>query len=587
MEKAEVDIRQIFISIRRRILLVLVVILASTTLGAAHLYLATPLYSSTALVLFDPRDKNLLDPAANSNTSTQASARVDSEVEFIRSDAVLIETVKQTAVGVQLNGTAPPPGIGRRVLATLGFSDNSEQSAELALHETLAKLRRATTVKRLGATYIIAITASSDDAFLAAEIANSLAETYISAQVRHKVANLDSHRTILARHLGIARTSLLDADAERDRLVSGSDSELSDQVDQTNIGPELAARLYDTQHNADLARAQYQNLIQRLHDLSAQTDLQVADSHIISAAIVSQAPSSPNYSLTLTLSMLAGLMAGIALALLYEHLIGGFVTDEQMSSVLKLNDIIALPRAQSHTDADSVADLVMDDPNSPFSEAVRRLRATIAFATRAVPQTEDSGLVIMVCSTAHEEGKTTLALALARCFARSGTKTLLIDGDLRNPGVHQHLKIGPSLALADQLRQPFADTNFFSLTSSDPSTPLSVIIGAERSDVSATDLLGGRAFQHLIMKARSHFDVVIIDTAALGELADALYVAPLAQVALLVTKWATTPQHAVRKILQALRNAGHPSLIVMPVLTQQHERKVRPKLQIRRHRAPI
>lgn len=587
METAELGIRQIFLTIQRKSSLIIGVIFIAISIGASHLYLSKPLYSSTALVLFDPRDKNLLDPNFSSDTGNQASARVDSEVEFIRSDAVLLETMQQTPLAAELKATLPFIGIARTALATLGLINAVEKSAAQMQDDMLAKLRRETTIKRLGATYVIAITANSEDPHLAASIANGLAETYISAQLRHKVANLDSHRTVLARHLELARASLLSADAERARLLSVSLDSVSGQAAETTPNPEFAAKLYDVEHSADLARAQYQTLIRRLQDLSAQTDLQVADSHIISAGIVPLRPFSPDHGLILTLSLLAGLTAGITLALLYERLIGGFFTDEQMASALKLSDATALPRARSHTDADSVAELIVDEPNSPFTKAIRRLRATLTLSARAHFIAPNSGLVIMVCSAAHGEGKTTLAVALARCFARSGAKTLLIDGDLRNPGVHRHLKIGPSLALINQLTKPAPDADLFHLTAKDPLTSLRVILGTERENISATDLLSDDAFEHVIAKARSHFDLVIIDTPALGELADALYVAPLAQVALLVTKWATTPQHSVKKCLQALRTAGHPPLLVVPVLSQQNETRVRPWFQLRRYSAEI
>jgi succinoglycan biosynthesis transport protein ExoP len=592
MERAEIDIRQIFLTLKRHTLLIIGVISAACTIGAIHVYLATPLYTSTSLILFDPRDKNLLDPRSDYNAGTQASARVDSEVEFIRSDAVMLETLQQTPLSALHEITARGDGIGRRVLATLGFGDDKDASADEAVHSALSALRRATTVKRLGSTYIIAITAQSANPARAATIANNLAQTYIAAQVRHKVTNLDNHRTILARHLELARVGLRDADDQRDRLIKNNLTQNPDQTSdaeyqQAALTPELASQLDEIDHIAELTRAQYQNLTHRLQELTAQTDLQVADSDVISVAIAPLHPTSPNTALTLTLSGLAGLMAGIALALLYEHLIGGFATDEQIAHALNLKDATALPKARSRTDADSVAELVVDEPSSQFSEAMRRLRATIAFAIRPIPTLTDDGMVIMVCSATKAEGKTTLSVALARCFARSGVKTLLIDGDLRDPSVHHHLKIGPSLALVDQLARSVPETSFSSLISTDPLTPLSVITGADRDDISATDLLGGRFFELLIAKARSHFEVVIIDTSALGEFADALYVAPLAQVALLTTKWASTPQHAVVKTLQALRNAGQPSLLVIPVLTQQKERKKRPSLFLRRYGAEI
>ncbi|MBJ6986097.1 Wzz/FepE/Etk N-terminal domain-containing protein [Devosia sp. MC521] len=592
MERAEIDIRQILLSIQRQSPLALGVAFIFIAIAATHLFLTKPLYTATALVLFDPSDKNLLDPTSSSDAGGEASARIDSEVEFIRSDAVLLETIRRTPIGAMLADTPAPAGLAQRALATLGLVSHTKPSTAEALHSALTKMRRSTTVKRRGETFIIAITAHSASPERAATVANSLAETYIAAQLRHKISNLENHRAILARHIEDAKIDIANAAAERDRSFEMSQPLPAHQANQAAFHrpifrPDIVESQNELLRNADVATAQYHSLLERLRDLTAQTDLQVADSQIISAAIVPLYPSSPNYGLTLTLSAIAGLMAGIALALLYEHLIGGFMTDEQMASALKLDEASVLPRARSRTDADSVAELIVDDPSSAYSEAVRRLRASIGFAVSPSKSVTDGGLVIMVCSTTIGEGKTTLAVALARCFARSGASTLLIDGDLRDPGVHRNLKIGPSLALVDHLVRPITDTNFDTLVTTDPLSPLRVVVGAEREDISPTDLLGGRGFEHLITKARSHFDIVIIDTAAMGELADTLYVTPLVQVALLVSHWASTPQHTVKKTLRALRSAGNLSLLVIPVLAQQKERRPKPKLHFHRYGSEI
>ncbi|WP_169194999.1 Wzz/FepE/Etk N-terminal domain-containing protein [Devosia sp. MC1541] len=262
MERAEIDIRQILLSIQRQSLLALGVAFIFIAIAATHLFLTKPLYTATALVLFDPSDKNLLDPTSSSDAGGEASARIDSEVEFIRSDAVLLETIRRTPIGAMLADTPAPAGLAQRALATLGLVSHTKPSTAEALHSALTKMRRSTTVKRRGETFIIAITAHSASPERAATVANSLAETYIAAQLRHKISNLENHRAILARHLEDAKIDIADAAAERDRSFDMSHPLPAQQTDQAAfhrpmVGPGIVESQHELLRNADVATAQY------------------------------------------------------------------------------------------------------------------------------------------------------------------------------------------------------------------------------------------------------------------------------------------------------------------------------------------
>ncbi|WP_280177058.1 GNVR domain-containing protein, partial [Rhizobium sp. RU20A] len=195
----------------------------------------------------------------------------------------------------------------------------------------------------------------------------------------------------------------------------------------SNLPPEVLTEIFAIQQSSDITRRQYQTLLSRLQDVDAQIDLQLADSRVASQALVPPTPSSPNRPLIIAISGFLALMSGLGMAVVREHFTGGFVDEGQVEGVLRVPLASISPRYSGPDDPDalSIADGMVKAPLSMYAESVRRLRASIEHAR------SDAGRVIMVSSAIPGEGKSTLALALARMYALSGRKTLLIDCDLR------------------------------------------------------------------------------------------------------------------------------------------------------------
>jgi capsular exopolysaccharide synthesis family protein len=262
----------------------------------------------------------------------------------------------------------------------------------------------------------------------------------------------------------------------------------------------------------------------------------------------------------------AAIGLGIALAFLYENFIGGFTSEAQLGSVLKTRVASAVPRQRAGPDKESLANLMVSAPLSVFAESVRRLRATLQQTLRT--EHEDKGRVIMITSTAPNEGKTTLALSLARSYALSGNRTLLIDCDLRKPSLHRHLGLEPSHGLLEFLDGD-AMESLNTIITADTMTNATFIVGARRSNVPTDQLLTGQSFARLMRAARHTFDVVIIDTPPVGPVVDALYVAPVADAIVLVTRWASTSQLDAKQALATLSEAKGPATEIIAIINQQ------------------
>jgi Mrp family chromosome partitioning ATPase len=243
--------------------------------------------------------------------------------------------------------------------------------------------------------------------------------------------------------------------------------------------------------------------------------------------------------------------AGIA-----EWLRDSFSDEKDVAARLGLRQVTPVPvqKPRSLPDGETQltpADCMIAAPLSAYAEAVRRLRIVIDRSLdRQGPASQ--GAVVMVTSPLSGDGKTTLSLALARAYAQAGRSTLLIDCDLATPNLHNLVGREPSLGLADYLHGLAGPAAIRDIISIDEASGVRLAMGAPGGNRPTEHLLAGPAFSRLIAAARQHFDVIVLDTPAIGEIADGLHVAALADIAVLALRWGHTGRGPAAAAAQAL-----------------------------------
>ncbi|WP_094549307.1 CpsD/CapB family tyrosine-protein kinase [Petroclostridium xylanilyticum] len=166
------------------------------------------------------------------------------------------------------------------------------------------------------------------------------------------------------------------------------------------------------------------------------------------------------------------------------------------------------------------------NPKSPISEAYRVLRTNIQFSSVDKPLK-----VIVVTSAGPGEGKTTTMANLAITFAQSGSRTLLIDADLRKPKVHRTFYLSNQKGMTNVLAQhddykqhiqKSAAENLDVLTSG-PIPP------------NPSELLSSNSMKQFIEKVRQDYDIVLIDAPPVGTVTDAAILSTIVDGTMLVT----------------------------------------------------
>ena len=129
----------------------------------------------------------------------------------------------------------------------------------------------------------------------------------------------------------------------------------------------------------------------------------------------------------------------VALAYLLERLDDKIRTPEQTESVSGLSLLGVIPKVKSIEDE-------LADPRSGLAEAYRSLCTALQFTTdHGLPRT------LTITSAGPSEGKSLTSIAIAQHFAKIGRKVLLVDGDLRNPSLHQKLHRDNAVGLSNYL----------------------------------------------------------------------------------------------------------------------------------------
>jgi capsular exopolysaccharide synthesis family protein len=177
-------------------------------------------------------------------------------------------------------------------------------------------------------------------------------------------------------------------------------------------------------------------------------------------------------------------------------------------------------------------------PKSPMSEAFRALRTSILLS-----QADHPPQVILVTSALPREGKTTAAANLAVTLAQLGDRTLLIDADLRKPGVGRLLNMtdGKYAGLSSYLA---GASSLESVAVPHPVIPNLVAIPTGPLPPNPADLLSSHKLTEALRELRGQYKFIVIDSPPIMAATDAVILSVQADGVLLVVRSGETPKEA-------------------------------------------
>jgi capsular exopolysaccharide synthesis family protein len=392
-------------------------------------------------------------------------------------------TLSDAALQVDRNAGDPEREAATNVLIAESEEVASAVRRRLGGSTSVSGLLDAISVEAEENANVLRITASSGSPATAARIANAFADQYIDFKARSDVQDIRAAEDDLRAQLD----ALPRRAPERDTL---------------------------------------EDSLQRLASLRA---VATGDADVIGRASPPAVPAGLALAPTLVLGLIVGLAIGLAIVFLRESMDTRLNHLEEFEAEYRLPALAGIPNTVARRDAQDL-------------EPYRIVRSALDFA-RVSRQLD----VLMVTSAIPGEGKTTVAVNLARAVALTGRPVALVELDLRRPTFAHHLDIDPrggvtaalmhEATVGDLLQAPVAEL------------PNLAVLPAGKLPPNPSELLGSPAMEELLRQVAADAAMVILDAPPLLPVADAQVLLNLGVVdsSLLVARARVTMRDEVRR----------------------------------------
>jgi len=440
----------------------------------------------------------------------------------------------------------------------------AEQITELTAQIATAEGARADAQSRLSQASRAHQNPDANDslpAVLSSPLIQSLRQT--EAEMERQEAEMAANFT--ARHRGLVdlRTQLADVRrklrAEVGRIVEGLRNEaraadvryralngrLEALKQQYGSANEQSVELRELERRAEADRTLLESLLKRARETDTQLGTQTPDARLVSEASLPGSPSWPPGKLILAVAGLGGLLLGVLLALLLERLDRTFRTREDVEAATGLSTLALVPKVSVRRGATRD---IFQEAGSPFGEAVRRLHTRLELGGSG----PDPLRTVMFTSAVPDEGKSRIAVAMARLAAYSGRRVVILDCDWRRPVLHRMFRQPMAPGLVDLLTGQ-ADPE--RVVHRDEVSGLHAIfagaVGRIQDDAACL-----RNLPALLRTLARHYDLVVVDTPPILVGTEAAQLAPLVQNVVFVVQWGKTPREVVLGGLRQIVEVG-------------------------------
>jgi polysaccharide biosynthesis transport protein len=378
--------------------------------------------------------------------------------------------------------------------------------------------------------------------------------------MRNRLRELRASTFEELRRIAAARKSDYAVAKQREAEI---ENQLNQTITQSQKANSAQGTLRELESKAGTYHSLYENFLQRYTGGLQQDSYPAAEARMVSLASPLTTQVKPKPIKIFALSLLGGIGLGVGVGLLRDLMDRVFRTRTQVQSLLQIPCIAMVPllktsrskRRQISTKASEARTLtrdasvlwsVVDSPLSLFAESIRSIKLATHYYGAGPNK------VIGLTSALPNEGKSTIAAAIAQLTAKVGSRVIIVDCDLRMPSLSQRLAPDATAGIVDVISgaRSLEETVW-----RDPATNLFFLPATQKKALQdSSEVLASEQIKELIDRLRASFDFVIVDLPPLVPIVDAKAAAHLVDCMILVIEWGRTKIEVVRHALDTAPN---------------------------------
>ena len=342
----------------------------------------------------------------------------------------------------------------------------------------------------------------------------------------------------------------------RERLLAAAVAHENEEVGKLN---QLSIEHNLLKHEFETNQQLYASLLQHLKDATVSAGLTATNIHLVDSALVPTYPVRPRIMYNIAISILVGLVLGVALAFVMESLDTSIKSAEEAEQVVAAPALAVIPFARlsrrrmggnkSQPQDGAVESIVLKHPTSSLAESFHILRTAVLLSSAPRPPQ-----ALLVTSAQPGEGKTCTAVNLALGLAQRGVPVVVVDADMRRPGISRALALSENGAGLSTLLSG-ANSLDEVLCQFEPLPNLWVLPAGPRAPNPA-DLLSSPTMEKLLQELRGRFQHVVLDSAPLLLVADPTILSRLVDGVMLVVESGAISRRGLRRAHKILESGG-------------------------------
>jgi polysaccharide biosynthesis transport protein len=402
--------------------------------------------------------------------------------------------------------------------------------ADAGLGVTIDDFRQRVKADAPASSTLLTVTVQDGDPTRAARLANAIGDQLIAAS--DSVYGKNSQvQDFLATQISAAQVQIQDTQTQIDSLAG------------------LPARTDAQTQQLQALRAQISTLRGAYAALLALPGSGANAVTVVDPATPPLQPSSPRVLLNTILAALVGLLLALGIAFTMEYPDDTVKSSEDVEAatgLATLGTVLKMKGEKGRSEIYRLATLLY--PRGPAAEAYRTLRTNLEFASVDEPVRS-----LLVTSSIPSEGKTTTSSNLAVAFAQAGRTVILLDANLRKPGVHKPFNLPNVSGLTSLL---LTDDVAIDDVAQETEQEHLRVVATGPLPPNPAELLGSHRMQTILERLVAAADLVIVDSPALQAVTDAAILASITDGTLLVIDAGRTRRAAAGRGREALAKSG-------------------------------